>query len=144
MQVKFESVKTKEEEEALIRAVEKTEAVQGAIELLSGGTTSLAVSLNGKTCFVDKRAIYYIESVDKKTFVYTRDNCYETKYRLYELEEMLGGYFARCSKALIVNLRKVKKVASQLGGRMDAILLNEETIVISRAYVKDIKRRLDI
>ena len=76
--------------------------------------------------------------------MYSRTNCYETRLRLYELEESLGAYFSRVSKSMIVNLKKIKCVRSDLSGRMEATLLNDEKIVISRGYVKDIKRRLDL
>lgn len=132
------------EESAVIRAVEVTENIRGAIALLEGGTGTIPVTKDGQTYLLKTDTIYYIESVDKKTFVYTKVDCYESKSRLYELEEQLGGYFARCSKAAIVNMKKVAKVHSEIGGRMDATLLNDEMLVISRSYVKEIKRRLEI
>ena len=45
---------------------------------------------------------------------------------------------------MIINLRKVKQVQYEIGGRMRAELLNGEEIIISRSYVKEIKRRLDL
>lgn len=143
MQVFFEQVATKEEESAVIKAVEKTADIVSAIEMLEGGSGTVFVIKDGARYLCKISSIYYIESVDKRTYVYTKDGCYESKSRLYELEEVLGSYFARCSKAMIVNLRKLKKVESEFGGRMVAELLNSERIVISRSYVKDIKRRLE-
>lgn len=144
MQVTFEKVGSREQEGAVIRAVEETEAIRNAIALLEGNNDTIPVTRDGQTFLVKLSAIYYIESVDKKTFVYTKENCYETKLRLYELEETLGHFFARISKAVILNLKKVDHVKSELGGRMDAYLLNGEVQVISRSYVKEIKRRLEI
>ena len=97
-----------------------------------------------QSLFCNTGNIFYIESVDKRTFIYTKDGCYETKHRLYELEEILDVYFMRCSKSMIVNLKKIKSVKSELGGRMNATMLNDETIVISRSYVKEMKRRLEL
>ena len=144
MLVEFQQVNTVEEEMAIIKAREKTSDIQNAIELLEGNAGGVAVSQDGKTYMCKPHAIYYIESVDKRSYVYTKDNCYDTKYRLYELEEVLGGYFVRCSKAMIINLRKVKSVKSDIGGRLITTLLNDEEIIISRSYVKEIKRRLDL
>jgi len=144
MLVEYEQVHSPEEEKAIIKAVEMTGDIQSAMELLEGKSGSIAVSKDGKTYMCKPSAIYYVESVDKRSYVYTKDDCYETKFRLYELETMLGGYFVRCSKAMIVNLRKVKAVQSDLGGRMVTTLLNGEEIIISRSYVKEIKRRLDL
>ena len=82
--------------------------------------------------------------MDKRTYVYTKEECYETKYRLYELETMLNFYFLRISKAMIINIKKIKSVKAELNGRMRADLLNGEQITISRAYVKELKGKLGI
>lgn len=144
MHVDYEQVDDSSKEYAVIKATEMTENVKSAIDLLMGTSGCLPVIKEGSNILLNKTRIYYIESVDKKTFVYTKDECFECKYRLYELEEMLGGYFARCAKAFIVNLRKIKSINSDLSGRMESVLLNDEKIIIARSYVKDIKRRLDI
>ena len=89
------------------------------------------------------RDIFYIESVDKKTFIYGKDNVYQSKLKLYELEEQLGGTkMFRCSKAMIVNLGKIRSVAPSVNGKLDAKLANGETVVISRQYVQALKKRL--
>jgi DNA-binding LytR/AlgR family response regulator len=144
MKVLIKKVNNKEDEEAIIKAVSVTDEITGAIELLEGGSKGIAVSKDDQVHIIKASAVYYIESVDKKTFVYTKDVCYDCKYRLYELETMLGGYFMRCSKSMIINLKKVRNVKSQLSGRIDATLINDETVVISRGYVKEVKRRLGI
>ena len=144
MKVIIEKAGSKEEEQALIRAFEITGDIKSAAELLEGDSGNLPVTLDGKVYIIKHNAIYYIESVDKKTFVYTKDACYETKYRLYELEKLLLGYFMRCSKATILNLKKVSSVRSEMSGRLNATLLNNDVVVISRGYVKEIKGRLGI
>lgn len=144
MQVTFEQVDSTEKEEALIKAQSKTEDIKAAIELLEGGKRKIPLIQNGETILLETTLFYYIESVDKRTFVYTKDDCFESKLRLYELEETLGTYFLRISKSMIVNLKKIKGVKSDLSGRMEATMLNGEKIMISRSYVKEIKRRLDL
>ena len=144
MRVRFEQVDSREKEQALIRAVEKTADIAGAIDLLENGSGGVAVTKDRNTFFCKLTQIYYIESVDKRTYVYTKGDCYESRDRLYELEEKLGIYFVRISKAMIVNLRKIRNVSAEPGGRMTAVLLNDERVIISRSYVKELKRRLGI
>lgn len=144
MKVTFEIVSSAEQEEAVIRAVQKTEDIQAVIDILEHGTANIIVFNEDKKSLCKIENIYYAESVDKRTFIYTKDECYQTKKRLYELEEELNVNFLRCSKSMIVNIRKIKSVKSDLNGRMNAQLLNGETIVISRSYVKDLKKRLGI
>ena len=144
MRVRFEQVDSREKEQALIRAVEKTADIASAIDLLENGSGGVAVTKDRNTFFCKLTQIYYIESVDKRTYVYTKGDCYESRDRLYELEEKLGTWFVRISKAMIVNLRKIRNVSAEPGGRMTAVLLNDERVIISRSYVKELKRRLGI
>lgn len=144
MIVEWVQVDSKEKEKAIIYATEKTDDIMGAMELLEGSKGSICARRDGENVVCKTGAIYYLESVDKKTFLYTREACLETKYRLYELEELLPPEFLRCSKAMIVNIKKIRSVKSEISGRMNAVLLNGEEIVISRSYVKELKRRLEI
>ena len=144
MNVELIQVSSANEERAVIHLAEKTSDIQEAIDLLEGNARGVTVYKDGKAYLCKQNAIYYVESVDKRTYIYTKDNCYETKYRLYELEDMLNGLFVRCSKSMIINLRKIKSVKSDIGGRLETTLLNDEQIIISRSYVKEIKRRLDL
>ena len=93
MRVRFEQVDSREKEQALIRAVEKTADILSAMDLLENGSGGVAVTKDRNTFFCRQTQIYYIESVDKRTYVYTRDDCYESRDRLYELEEKLGPLF---------------------------------------------------
>lgn len=144
MKVRFKQVSSQDQEEAVICGIRKTESIQRAIDILEHGIGSIAVvgEKNTHLCRMDQ--IYYVESVDKRTYVYTKDQCFESKSRIYELEEELDSNFLRCAKAMIVNVRKIRSVKSEYNGRMQAQLLNGETVIVSRSYVKDLKRRLGI
>lgn len=150
MKVILEKVTSPEEERAHIRAVEVSEEIRSAVDLLENNCRSIAVSRAdeeknpGESYMLGTNLIYYTESIDKRTYVYTKEACYETKYRLYELEELLSAGFLRVSKSMVVNIRKIRSVKSELNGRMTAELLNGEKIVISRSYVKDLKRKLGV
>jgi len=144
MKVKVRQVSLYEDEEALISAVELTDDIKSAIDILENNSRVVPVISDSKTIMLKTDAIYYVESVDKRTYVYTKENCYETRYRLYELEDILSFYFLRVSKAMIINIRKIRAVKAELNGRMRADLLNGEQITISRAYVKELKGKLGI
>jgi len=85
--------------------------------------------------------IFYIETVDNKTFLYCEKTVYECKQKLYELEEALtGGDFLRISKSVIINLSKIKSLSPALSGRLEAVLHNGEIVIISRQYVGELKK----
>ena len=87
--------------------------------------------------------VFYIEAVDNKTFMYTQNKVYETKQKLYELEELLRDkHFVRISKSAILNLMKIRSIKPALNGRFTAVLNSGEEIIISRKYVPEFKKAL--
>ena len=87
--------------------------------------------------------IFYIESVDERTFIYLEKDCYESRKKLYEFEEILTSRnFARISKAVIINLMKIVSISPALNGRFLCRLTNGEEVIISRKYVPAIKEKL--
>ena len=87
--------------------------------------------------------IFYIESVDDRTFLYLEQDCYESRKKLYEFEEILASRrFARISKSVIINLMKIVSISPALNGRFLCKLTNGEEVIISRKYVPEIKEKL--
>lgn len=90
-------------------------------------------------------SIYYIEAVDNKTFLYCKEKVYESKQKLYELEETLTySDFIRISKSVIISMSKIQSLSPALSGRFEATLDNGEKVIISRQYVRDLKKRLGV
>ncbi len=144
MKVTVNQTDSYEKESAVIHAVTVTEDIRNAVDILRNNGVTIPAMSDGNLLMVKTSSIYYIDSVDKRTYVYPRDACYETKYRLYELEEILGFHFFRCSKAMIVNIKKIRSVKAELNARLSAELLNGERIIISRGYVKELKKKIGV
>ena len=101
--------------------------------------------LNENTHILNANDILYADTVDRKTFLYTTDETYETPLKLYELEEQLTGEdFIRVTKSCVFNFNKVKSLLGDFGGRMICTLENDETIVVSRQYAAAIKQKLGL
>ena len=89
--------------------------------------------------------IFYFETVDNKTFVYSATEVYQTNLKLYELEVRLtNSYFIRTSKSLILNILKIEHVTPAFNSRFEAKLENNETIIISRKFAPLLKKKLGI
>ena len=58
---------------------------------IKGQKSFLLASKDGEMFKLDTKEIFYIESVDNKTFIYCKNNIYETKQKLYELEEIYNN-----------------------------------------------------
>lgn len=105
----------------------------------------LMVQKEEETVILDVSKIIYIEAVERKTFVYTQDTYYESKLKLYEMEERLceSGFF-RISKSCLVHLRYVKSIKNDVDRKLRLTLENGEQIMVSRQYAEEIKRRLGV
>lgn len=119
------------------------------VEHLASTLTEEQITIKGKIdheytkIFLDD--IYYFEVVDNKTFIYCEKSVYESNMKLYELEKYLTDTtFSRINKSCIMNISKLKKVKSQINGRLLATLSNGENLIINRSYVAEIKRILKI
>lgn len=103
------------------------------------------VSAEGETFLLDVSTILYVEAVDRKTFVYTDKRVYESKLRLYELEEQLEEYgFFRAGKSCLIQLRAVRSLKRDINRRIRVTMENGEIIMVSRQYAEALKRKLGI
>lgn len=89
--------------------------------------------------------IFYIESIDNKTFIYIGNEVYESNLKLYELEiKFKDTNFMQISKSCILNIDKLSSVKALLNGKYEAHLINDEIVIISRHYVNDFKRKFGL
>ena len=100
-------------------------------------------SSKGKVFQVHISDIYYIESVERKTFLYTKDEIYMTDKKLYELEEMLrDAGIIRISKSCLMNMDMLYSIRQLMNSQLEATLLNGEKLIVARTYLKNIKNIL--
>lgn len=143
MDVEIEQVGKEKRELVLIRCHEITEEVREIAAFVKSRQGSLSGVMEEKQYEIPVSDIYYIESVDGKTFLYTKDQVYETTYRVYELENLLQTkHFLRISKSMLLNLMKIRSIQPAFNGRFTAVLKSGEEVMISRNYVKDLKSAL--
>lgn len=143
MEIKIFKITKEQPEQLEIRCHEITEQVREIVTFVKSRQGQLTGIIEGKQYEIPVLDIYYIEAVDNKVFIYSAKKVYETRQRLYELESALKEkYFLRVSKALLLNLMKVKSINPAVNGRFTAILQSGEEIIISRKYVPELKKAL--
>ena len=145
MRVEIINNQTTESVNVEIHCKDITDEVKRLKRHIDNFSTGISGTEDGNTYIVSPNEIFYIESVDKKTFIYTKDKVLSTDKRLYELEEILDNrdYF-RCSKSVIINLNKVVKLKPEITRNILATLSNDEVVVISRRYATELKKLLGI
>lgn len=134
-----------EEDEIIIKCRQMDEQLLKMIRAIKVGQERVIGTKDGQIMQVSPKEIYYFEAVDNKVFLYKEREVLETRYKLYELEEIFRGTdFFRVSKSVIMNLAKVKSFAPVLGGRFEANMKNGEKLVVSRQYVPILKEKLGL
>lgn len=131
------------ETEITINCAAMSDKLEKVIASLRALDSKLTGVKGGQTYILDAFEILYIDTVDKKTFLYTKSDVYETALRLYELEEQLSSNdFFRAGKSSIINFNKIKSLKSDIDGRIIVVMENDEKLVVSKQYAPFIKNKL--
>lgn len=88
--------------------------------------------------------IYSIYAEGSKVFLQTEEQEFESKRKLYELEDQLAKDFARVSKSTLVNINKIASIQMGKIGSTELLLDNDVSIHVSRKYLKELKHQLGI
>ena len=145
MKITIQDLPDGEEEEVIIRCRGMDEHLMKLVYALRAGREKLTVSREQRLFQISPSSVYYFEAVDNKVFAYLEKDVYETKYKLYELEDRLFGTdFFRASKSTVVNLAMVESLSPAFNGRFEACMKNGERLIISRQYVPVLKEKLGL
>ena len=131
--------------EVIIRAPHLNNDIERMVAMMRMIDMQIAVRKDNETYLLETEKILYIESVDRKTFVYTNTDTYESELKLYELEQQLTERdFLRISKQSLVNLRKIKSLKTDVNRKIRITLQNGEQIVVSRMYSDELRKKLGL
>jgi len=128
-----------------IHAPRLSQDIEKMIAMMRMLDMQISAERNGETYILDANQILYIEAVERKTFIYTETDMYESELKLYEVEEqLLERDFLRISKQSIVNLRMIKSLKADINRKIKLTLKNGEQIMVSRMYSDDLRKKLGV
>lgn len=144
LRVTIRNVKSKAEEQVTIECVALTPEFEDIRNYcLAKGEYLVGYTDGNVRQMVYYDQILYFEAVGEKVFAYTQNQVYEIKKRLYEIEtEMIPYKFIRCSKSFVLCLLKINSMRPALNGRFCAHMKNGEDVIVSRKYVKQVKKAI--
>lgn len=135
---------THEEVEVHIYAAEYTEAVEKLMQQLKQPATETIIGYLERDIHIVKLDdIYAVISEGAKVYLQSEETEYETKLKLYEIENQYSKTFARVNKSTLINIHKLQSIQNKFGSAY-GILLNEVSFPISRRYLKELKSKLGI
>ena len=143
MQTKLTKIEKDQPEYVEIHCHAVSDEVREIVAFVKSRQGQLTGTLDDRQYEVPITDIFYIESVDNKVFLYTKDKVYETKQKIYEFETLLEQkHFLRVSKSTPLNLMKVSAIRPALNGRFTAVLFSGEQVIINLKYVPGLKQAL--
>lgn len=144
MKVEINMIPEEDEEKVCFQIHAMDNRVDQAIRVLTSAGNGSLLCKKGETFYkINVEDILYLESVDRKVFVYTDKETLEVAERLYVLEEQLSAAgFIRVSKSMVLNFEKIHSFYPKFSGNLEALLVNQEKVAISRRYVPELKRKL--
>lgn len=143
MKILLEQNESLKDIEVFIRYARMNNRIKHLEAVLKSLDKTIKCSIGDEEIWIPVCDIYYIESVDKKTFIYCQDSVYQCALRLYQLlDELMESGFVKVSKSCILNIHVLERIRPLINSRMEAFLSNGEKIYITRKYVASIKERL--
>ncbi len=141
MKIKFIHTAIKDEPVVTIEAPEGHPDVERLKSFLIESQGTILAKKADRQFRIPLMDIYYFESQDEETILYTKNDSFIIAERLYEIEAW-GDPFVRVNKSTILNLHVLKSFRPLLNSKLEAMLDNGDLLEISRMYVKVIKTKL--
>lgn len=104
--------------------------------------TFLTGKHENRWCPVPIEEIAFIESLQKKTWFYNKDEAYQSIYTLKELEQSLPDQFLRIHRSYIVNIKEITEIARDFSSSILIKLKNGTTLPVSQTYTAQVRKTL--
>lgn len=147
MKIKIEIDDSLAENEVLIRCrglTEEIAAIQRAVSETAGAAQKLSFYRGSTEYYLKLNDILFFETGSGGISAHTKSDVYQAKYKLYELEDILPGFFMRVSKSTIVNTNHIYSINRNLtASSVVAFADTHKQIYVSRYYYKPLIRKLE-
>lgn len=141
MKIKIIEDETHKEDTITIVTHKMTPELQNLIDEFTG--TSLQAIYRGSDVLLNPQDVLFFETDQNVIYAHTRDKAYETRYRLYELEEVLPHRFMRISKSSIANTKEISAIEKNFTSSRKTSFFNTQKVVyVSRKYYPILKEKL--
>lgn len=145
MKIRIEIDQNLEEEEIVIRCKELSKTVQKVQQSITdiASIPKLVFYKNEVEYYLSLDSILFFETSDNMVDAHTKDDTYQIKLRLYELENILPSHFVRISKSTILNINDVYSIDRNItSSSIIRFYKSYKQVYVSRMYYKILKQRL--
>ena len=121
---------------------EYTESVKGLIKRIRSLDLSFSAFSDDRQIRIALSDVYYLETVDRKVFLYTQGDVYRLDASMTEIDKITeDSDLVRISRTCVMNTAHLTEIRQLKNSHLEAMLDNGERLIVSRKYLRDIKRR---
>lgn len=143
--MKYQLIIDEEKEESIVIIAHKKNKLILDIEaLLKKETFNLLGYLDESIHPLKLTEVYAFYTRDLKVYAMTNDKEYIIRERIYKIEELVPESFIKINQGCLVNINKILRFESSIGGSIKVVLKNNFSDFISRRELKNVKRRIGI
>lgn len=134
----------KQEESIVITAHSKTDLIKEIEYLIAKDSLKLYGYKDEQIVPLDKNEVYAFYTLDGKVYASVKDGILLIKERIYQLEESLSETFMKVNQGCLINIKKIAKFETNLGGSIKVVMKNGYSDYISRRELQNVKRRMGL
>ena len=135
------------DDEVVIRVKELNDTVhkiEQAVKNICAKDNNLVLYKGDVKYYIKPGEVLFFETGDGSVCAHTANDVFETKYKLYELEDILPESFMRVSKSTILNTSKVYSITRNLTASSVVEFKNtHKKVYVSRNYYKDLIMKVE-
>ena len=125
----------------IIEYPEYNDSVSNLVKKIKSLDVEFRANLDGRQVKIGLSDVYYIENVENKLFNYTVKEVYRLDATMSEIDAMaIDTDLVRISRTCIMNTDHLKEIRQVKNSHLEAVLDNDEMLIVSRKYLKDIKK----
>lgn len=147
MKIKIEIEEALAEDEVVIRCrglTEEISAIQKAVSEVSSAAQKFTFYKGNTEYYLTLDEILFFETDETGISAHTKTEAYQTKYKLYELEDILPGFFMRVSKSTILNTNHIYSINRNMtASSVVAFSDTHKQVYVSRYYYKPLISKLE-
>ena len=125
----------------IIEYPEWNESVDSLVRKIGRMDLSFVEKTDDGSVNVSISDIYYIENVERKLFLYTKDEVFRFDGTMADIESRICETgLVRISRTCIMNTEYLSQIRQIRNSHLEAVMENGEILIVSRKYLPDIKR----
>ena len=133
-----------QEESIVITAHNKSDLILEIERLIEKDSLKLYGYKDEKIVPLEMNDVYAFYTLDGKVFASLKDEILLIKERIYQLEDLVKESFLKINQGCLINMKKIARFESNLGGSIKVVMKNGYSDYISRRELQNVKSRMGI